>query len=156
MSDLQDLEELWLGCNQLENASMLSLPKLHTICLSSNRLSSAEGIQNCPLLLECLLDNNKLASVEALSQCKHVEVVDISSNSITDLEPLCCLPLTDLWMSNNHQLDVVPEVLKLIHKDKLQTISAQGCKCPGREALIKILCGQFVNLTTINGDVIKT
>lgn len=155
MECLPDLEELWLGCNQLESVSQLSFSKLRTLCLSSNRLESAEGIQKCPSIEECLLDNNRLNNVEQLRECKHIQVVDLSNNNITSIEPISQHRLTDLWISHNPQLDIIPSLVTLAHKDTVESLAVQGCKAPSKETLLRMLTGLFSNLRTLNGDPIK-
>ena len=155
MKSLQELTELWLGCNQLEGVCELSFPSLQTLCLSSNRLKSADGIQNCPAITECLLDNNQLENIRPLSECKGLEVVDFSYNQVTAIDPIMGHQLTDLWILHNPQLDVIPELLKLEQKSKVESLAVQGCKAPSKDTLVKMLRGMFTNLRTLNGDPLR-
>lgn len=153
MNDLQDLEELWLGCNQLQTIGELCFPRLRIISLSSNKLVSVAGIQNCPNISECLLDNNVLSDIEPLKYCVFVRLVDVSYNKVANIDPLISLKMSDLWISHN-PLDAIPELFKLEHKMELESVAVQGCRVPSEQALNKILIGQFPNLRTINGTTI--
>jgi Leucine-rich repeat (LRR) protein len=151
---LKNLEELWLGCNQVEEIISLDLPKLRILSLSCNQLKSIRGIGLCANLEECLIDNNHLTVIDELQCLSKLRIVDISGNEMTHISALYHLKLTDLWMSNN-QLDAIKELLQIGHKDSLETVSFEGCNSPSASTCAKIICEKFRNVKKINGHNVR-
>lgn len=148
------LRELWLGCNKIEKLVPIHLPQLIIISLSNNKLTSLIGIEQCINLEQCLADNNSLTCIEIMKELSNLKIIDISRNQITEISALYNHKLTDLWMSDN-PLEAIKELLRLKHKDCLDSISFERCNCPSQSTCAQILRPIFKNLKVMNGGQIN-
>jgi len=68
------------------------LPKLVTLDVSANKLSSLRGMPSLACLEELFLSNNRITDLSFIDKCPRINELDISSNGLTtQLKPLASL-----------------------------------------------------------------
>lgn len=114
------LESLTLTGRNMSNLNDLSeLSHLKSLTLSGCRFStdSLRVIASLPALQELNLSDCGLSTLAGLEQAQRLTILDVSNNTIRNLEPLASLSgLTELYLQNNNaivDLSIVGELTKL-------------------------------------------
>lgn len=114
------LESLTLTDRNMSNLNDLSeLGHLKSLTLSGCRFStdSLRVIASLPALQELNLSDCGLSTLAGLEQAQRLTILDVSNNTIRNLEPLASLSgLTELYLQNNNaivDLSIVGELTKL-------------------------------------------
>ena len=111
-----------LKCLKMENIltlknSKLPIDDVHTVDLSSNRLSKVpnECLEH-NLMERLIICDNILNSVtNSILVLKSLVFIDLSRNQLSHFPPsICHLPSLDILLINNNQLDRIPEEINLL------------------------------------------
>eukprot|EP00928_Gymnodinium_smaydae_P013387 TRINITY_DN14885_c0_g2_i1.p1 TRINITY_DN14885_c0_g2~~TRINITY_DN14885_c0_g2_i1.p1 ORF type:complete len:402 (-),score=87.69 TRINITY_DN14885_c0_g2_i1:123-1328(-) len=125
LSELVDLQELWLGKNKIASMVLPPLPKLKHLSLQNNRLEvwDPQLFKNCPNLEFFYLGHNNLPDIpEELAMLSNLREIDLAKNAIKTIRPMPQLEkLRDLWMNDN-QVEDLDEVRNLAAYPALKTI----------------------------------
>ena len=107
LSNLTNLEELWLINNQVSDVSFLSnLTNLEVLRLDINQISDVNPLSNLTKLRSLSLSRNQVDDVSSLSDLTNLEFLLLDGNQISDVSPLLNLiNLTSLNLSDNNLSD---------------------------------------------------
>lgn len=87
--DIQYLEVIDLGHNQIEDLSCLSkLPKVHTLWLHNNNLTTLKGIENLKEVKNLIVTFNQISKVEIVNTINGLEELNLSANKIEKIQSL--------------------------------------------------------------------
>ncbi|KAJ3126543.1 Leucine-rich repeat-containing protein 9 [Nowakowskiella sp. JEL0407] len=118
--NLPQLEELYLGYNNISKISELGLyrlPTLKLLYLNGNKILKIDGLEYMSGLVELVLDKNLIKSAEPTSFVSMINLKElhIKENRIKTLSHFDCLPnLLYLYLANNRVHDTVEiEKMKL-------------------------------------------
>lgn len=113
-----NIEELYLICNDLTKIDKINLKNARIIDLAVNEISKIENLESCLQLRELYLGNNKIENIPDLNYLSHLEILDLQSNKITQID---CnfLPtsIKQLLLSDNKNLK------NILNFDRLTNLS---------------------------------
>ncbi|KAG1680433.1 hypothetical protein FOA52_015526 [Chlamydomonas sp. UWO 241] len=136
LASLSKLRELKLYDNKLVGGigkGLQALTALHTLDLSSNRLSQLEGLRGLRGLRVLRVAHNALATLDGMGHMTGLEALDASNNAVTELGGLSsCVALKKLAISFNRISNLKGiqrcTVLEELHAADNQLTTLQGLK----------------------------
>ncbi|GFH06629.1 uncharacterized protein HaLaN_01292, partial [Haematococcus lacustris] len=151
LSTLTKLKELKLYDNLIpviENCAQLTA--LHTLDISSNRLTSLEvcelgsSLSSCVALRELVLDGNGLSSLRGLQRCDKLEELRVADNALSSLQGLRAaagsLDTLDCTRNQLSSLEGLAEGCLRLHElyaaeNRLSSLEGLALKAPALETL---------------------
>lgn len=107
-------------CNVMEITPFFNLPNLMMLDLSSNAISSIEGIEKSKNLRDLNLSFNNVLSIEPITNKTHLEVLNFSQNPVKDFTPLTRiaskiihLTLTNMFLNSWDFLNNMKRLVRL-------------------------------------------
>eukprot|EP00929_Paragymnodinium_shiwhaense_P013572 TRINITY_DN121425_c0_g1_i1.p1 TRINITY_DN121425_c0_g1~~TRINITY_DN121425_c0_g1_i1.p1 ORF type:complete len:391 (+),score=79.86 TRINITY_DN121425_c0_g1_i1:73-1245(+) len=125
LSQLTELEELWLGKNKITKMALAPLPNLKRLSMQSNRLEQWDSLlfSNCPNLEYLYLGHNNLPNLpDDFGTLTKLIEVDLAANAMTRIQGFpTMVQLKELWM-NDCKVDDLAEIQNLSKFPALQAL----------------------------------
>lgn len=87
--DIESLEVIDLGHNQIEDLSCLSkLPKVHTLWLNHNSITTLKGIEKLKEVKSLIITFNQISKVEIVNTINGLEELNLNANKIEKIQGL--------------------------------------------------------------------
>jgi Leucine-rich repeat (LRR) protein len=112
---LPNLEELYLGYNQIGRISDLGLqrmPNLKILHLQGNKISKVDGLEQMTNLIELVLDKNQIKVIDSLSFLSLINLreLHVKDNRLKSLANFDCLPNLQMLFLTNNRIHEMTEI----------------------------------------------
>ncbi|KAJ3329238.1 Leucine-rich repeat-containing protein 9, partial [Kappamyces sp. JEL0680] len=160
---LSNLEELYLGYNNVSRISDLGLhrlPQLRVLYLQGNKISKVDGLEQMTNLIELVLDKNQIKGIDPLSflslinlrelHIKYAGAADRRENRMKSLANFDCLPNLQILFLTNNRIHEMTEIEKMKLPSILEVSLMGNAVC--RKQLYRIgLVIRFPHIVGIDG-----
>lgn len=154
-SFLPNLEELFMGYNNISRISDLGLHRLYQLkilYLQGNRIMKVDGLEQMTNLIELVLDKNQIKAIDNLSFISLINLKElhIKENRLKSLANFDCMPNLQILYLTGNRIHEMSEIEKMKLPSILEISLANNAVC--RKQLYRIgLVIRFPHLIGIDG-----
>ncbi|XP_066902457.1 leucine-rich repeat-containing protein 9 isoform X2 [Halyomorpha halys] len=155
------LEELHLNKNSIVNLEPLKLhkmPRLKTLYLQDNCITTLRGIEHLGSLRHLILDRNKITSINSNDVKRFINLKDLylESNHLNKLDFLPSLKRIIRLFIKNNRIENIDTLRFLKHLTKIQEFTFSGNPvCRKFESYVKVLT-YLPNINYVDGFLIES